>query len=75
MDEIDHQKVKFKSIKKVILKCFQMIELIGRKIDDQLFKLPKTELLCAGMIVVAKKTAFDEQIVGGFVAIILLVCR
>ena len=56
MDEIDHQKVKFKSIKKLILKCFQVIELIGRKIDDQLFKLPKTELLCAGMIVVAKKS-------------------
>ena len=56
LDEIDNQKVKFKGIKKLILKCFQVIELMGRQIDDHLFKLPKTELLCAGMIVVAKKT-------------------
>lgn len=55
LDEIDNQKVKLKGFKKLILKCFQVIELMGRKIDDHFFKLPKTELLCAGMIVVAKK--------------------
>ena len=45
----------------LLLKCFQVIELMGRKIDDHLFKLPKTELLCAGMIVVAKKNKAEYR--------------
>ncbi|MBK7966359.1 MAG: hypothetical protein IPK10_14465 [Bacteroidetes bacterium] len=55
LDEIDNKKVKFIKIKKLILKCCQVLELAGRKIDDYFFKLPKSELLSGGMIVVAKK--------------------
>lgn len=60
LDEIDNKKVKFKSIKKLILKCFQVFELMGRYIHDNLFKIPKTELFCAGMIVVARRTMLHQ---------------
>lgn len=55
LDEINEQKVKFLKIKKMILKIFQVVELLARFLDDRIIKLPKTELFCAGMIVVAKK--------------------
>ena len=57
LDEYEHQKVKFKSIKKIILKCFQVIEKVVCIIDDKIIKLPCTELFCAGMIVIARKPA------------------
>ncbi|HNI28138.1 MAG TPA: class I SAM-dependent methyltransferase [Leptospiraceae bacterium] len=55
LDEYENKSVKYKSLKKIILKGFQVIEKILCFIDDRLFKLPRTEAFCAGMIVIARK--------------------
>ena len=56
LEEMDQKKIKNKSFKKIILKAFQVLELGCRIINDKLFRLPKSELFCGGMIVAAKKT-------------------
>lgn len=55
LDEIDHKKVRFRKFKKIILKGFQLIGKATWIIDDRILPLPKNELLCAGMIVAARK--------------------
>lgn len=57
LDEHNQQRVRFKSLKKWVLKSFQVIEKIVCRIDDRFVRLPRTEFFCAGMIVVARKPA------------------
>lgn len=55
LDEYEHQEVKYKAVKKYILKAFQLTEKVLCFIDDRIVKLPRTERFCAGMIVIARK--------------------
>jgi hypothetical protein len=53
--ENEDQKVKMLTLKKIILKGFQVFEKIIWAVDDNIVKVPKNELFCAGMMISARK--------------------
>jgi cyclopropane fatty-acyl-phospholipid synthase-like methyltransferase len=55
LDEYGNHQVKFKGIKKIIVKALQILEKIIQIIDDRIMPLRATSFFCAGMIVIARK--------------------
>lgn len=55
LEEIDGKQVRFKGLKRIILKGLQVIEKVMCRIDDHVVGLPKTDTWCAGFIVTARK--------------------
>jgi 2-polyprenyl-3-methyl-5-hydroxy-6-metoxy-1,4-benzoquinol methylase len=55
LEEIDGKQVRYKGLKRFLLKGLQVIEKIMCRVDDHLIALPKTDFWCAGFIVTARK--------------------
>jgi SAM-dependent methyltransferase len=55
LDPVENHVIKFRAIKKLIVKLFQVLEKLAWIIDEKLFKLPKTTFLSGAIFTVATK--------------------
>lgn len=55
LEEKDEKRISHLKLKKTVLKFFQTVGRLVCLADDRLVRIPETELLCAGMVVAARK--------------------